>query len=298
MSILRRVLGILVMLAGIIGILLAVAGLIGVWTVKPSVVGYATSTIDTLQGSITTSQEVMVVTEEALGATVSSLEALSVMLSSTAASVDETAPALDQVNVMMSTNLPAILESANDSLRAAQEAAVVLDSSVRSLQTFQLAMGAVPLLSGFVEIPTEFYSPEVPLDQSLGEIAENLDSLPEMFIDISADLDRADDNLGTIQTSLGTMSGDVEFIAGSLGEYQEMVRQSQTSMGNLSPILTDLQGNLPRIVDGAAIGITVFLVWLLVIQVVVLTQGWELFQGTAGRMEGGEDEVVVAQPAT
>ena len=176
MSILRRVLGILVMLAGIIGILLAVAGLIGVWTVKPSVVGYATSTIDTLQGSITTSQEVMVVTEEALGATGSSLEALSVMLSSTAASVDETAPALDQVNVMMSTNLPGILEAANDSLRAAQEAAVVLDSSVRSLQTFQLAMGAVPLLSGFVSANRVLRSSAS--GSVAGQNRQNLDSLP------------------------------------------------------------------------------------------------------------------------
>lgn len=298
MSLLRRVLGVLVMLAGIIGLVLAVAGLVGVWTAKPAVVSYADSTIDTLQNSITTSQEVMVVTEDALGATVNSLEALSVMLTSIVASVEETTPAIDQVNVMMSTNLPAILESANESMRAAQQAAVVLDSSVRSLQMFQLAMGAVPLLSGFVEIPTEFYNPEVPLDQSLGAVADNLESLPEMFVDISADLDRADDNLATVQSSLTTMSTNVEFIAGSLEEYQVMVRQSQTSMGDLSPILTNLQSNLPPIVDGAAIVLTVFLVWLLAIQVVVLTQGWELFQGTAGRMEGGEDEVVVAQPAT
>jgi hypothetical protein len=298
MSVLRRILGILVMMAGIVGLVLAVAGLVGVWTAKPAVVSYATSTIETLQGSITTSQEAMVVTEDALGATVNSLEALSVMLTSTADSVDDTAPAINQVNVMMSTNLPNILESANDSMRAAQDAAVVLDSSVRSLQLFQVAMGAVPLLSGFIEVPEEFYNPEVPLDQSLGEVAENLESLPQMFIDISADLDRADDNLGTIQSSLTTMSGNVEFIAGSLEEYQVMVRQSQTSMANLSPLLADLQGNLPRIFDGAAIALTVFLIWLLTIQVVVLTQGWELFQGTAGRMEGGEDEVVVAQPAT
>jgi hypothetical protein len=298
MSVLRRILGILVMLAGIVGLVLAVAGLVGVWTAKPAVVSYATSTIETLQGSITTSQEVMVVTEEALAATVDSLDALAVMLTATAASVDDTTPALDEVNVMMSTNLPAILESANQSMRAAQQAAVVLDSSVRSLQMFQLAMGAVPLLSGFVEVPTEFYNPEVPLDQSLGEVAENLENLPEMFINISADLDKADDNLATIQSSLTTMSGDVVFIAGSLEEYELMITQSQTSMGNLGPILTNLQSNLPRIFDGAAIALTVFLVWLLTIQVVVLTQGWELFQGTAGRMEGGEDEVVVAQPAT
>jgi hypothetical protein len=158
-------------------------------------------------------------------------------------------------------------------------------------------MGAVPLLSSFVEVPEEFYNPEVPLDQSLGEVAENLENLPEMFIDISADLDKADDNLGTIQSSLTTMSGNVEFIAGSLEEYQVMVSQSQTSVGNLAPILTDLQNNLPSIVDGVAIALSLFLLWLLTIQVVVLTQGWELFQGTAGRMEGGEDEVAVVQPA-
>jgi hypothetical protein len=297
MSVLRRVLGVLVMFAGIVGLVLAVAGLVGVWSVKPAVVNYATSTIDTLQGSIDTSQEVMVVTEEALGATVGSLDALSVMLASTAASVDDTAPAIGQVNIMMSTNLPGILEAANDSLRTAQDAAVVLDSSMRSLQAFQLAMGAVPLLSSFVEVPEEFYNPEVPLDQSLGEVAENLENLPEMFIDISADLDKADDNLGTIQSSLTTMSGNVEFIAGSLEEYQVMVSQSQTSVGNLAPILTDLQNNLPSIVDGVAIALSLFLLWLLTIQVVVLTQGWELFQGTAGRMEGGEDEVAVVQPA-
>lgn len=294
MSILRRILGILVMIAGILGIVISVAGLVGVWMAKPDIVVQLTTTVDTLQVSVDTSQEAMGVTQEALGATVESLDALSVMLAATATSVEDTAPVIDQATVMMGENLPGILEGAVGSLQSAQEAAVVMDSAVRSLEAFQIAMGAVPLISGFVEAPTETYNPDQPLSESLGEVAENLDGLPAMFEQMSKDMARADDNLGTIESSLTTMSQNVEFIAGSLGEYQTMVGQSQSAMADLHPLLISLQGNLTRIVDGVSLALTLFLLWLLAIQVVVLTQGWELYQGTAGHMEDGEaDDPVV-----
>ena len=38
------------------------------------------------------------------------------------------------------------------------------------------------------------------------------------------------------------------------------------------------------------------LLWLLAAQVVILSQGWELYQGTAGRMESGEEEPPAAEP--
>ena len=36
-----------------------------------------------------------------------------------------------------------------------------------------------------------------------------------------------------------------------------------------------------------ALVFTLFFLWLLAAQVVIFSQGWELYQGTAGRMEGG-----------
>jgi hypothetical protein len=38
-----------------------------------------------------------------------------------------------------------------------------------------------------------------------------------------------------------------------------------------------------------AIVLSLFFAWLLAAQVVILSQGWELYQGTAGRMEGGAE---------
>ena len=295
MSVLRRILGILVMIAGILGLALSIAGLVGLWMVKPTVVVQLTTTVDTLQTSVSTSQQAMGVTQEALGATVNSLDALSVMLGATATSVEETGPVIDQVTVMMGENLPGVLEGAVSSLQGAQQAAVVMDSTVRSLEAFQFAMSSVPLVSGFVELPEETYDPDQPLAESLGEVAENLEGLPEMFRQISEDMSRVDNNMGTIQSSLTTMSQNVDLIAGSLGEYQTMVGQSQTAMADLHPLIGDFQENLTPIVDGISLALTLFLLWLLAIQIVVFTQGWELYQGTAGRMESGEDEEPVAK---
>jgi hypothetical protein len=255
--------------------------------VKPTVVSSLTATVDTLHQSLTSSQKVMVVTRQALGATVDSVDALSVMLASTATSLEDSAPVITQVNVLMGKNLPATLESANDSLKSAQQAAVVLDSTVKSLEAFQLAMSSVPLVSAFVQLPEQGYNPEKPLAESLGEVAANLEDLPVMFTEMSTNLDKADDNLATIKDSLTTMSGSVKLISNSLSEYEAMVSQSETSMANLGPILTNVQANLKPAIDSAVLVITLFLFWLLAIQVVIFSQGWELFQGTAGRMEGG-----------
>lgn len=288
MKVLRRILGVLVMIAGVLGLILSLAGLVGLWTVKPTVVGYLTSTVDTLNASISTSQEAMEVTKQALGASVTSVDALAVMMASTATSVEDTAPVIKQVNILLGENLPATLESANESLKSAQQAAVVLDRSVRSLEAFQIAMHAVPLVGDFVEQPIQAYDPEKPLAESLGEVVTNLENLPAMFVEISAGLDKADDNLVTIQSSLTTMSDNVKLISQNLSEYENMVAQSQSSLKNLAPILTNVQNNLTSIVNGVVLGFSLFFLWLLAIQIVIFSQGWELYQGTAGRMENGE----------
>ncbi len=112
MSILRRILGIFVMIAGIIGLLLSVAGLVGIWVAKPALTESINATLQTLSVSVDTSQKALVITNQALGATVSSVDALSKMLSTTAATVEDTQPVITQVNTVMGKTLPATLNAA------------------------------------------------------------------------------------------------------------------------------------------------------------------------------------------
>jgi uncharacterized phage infection (PIP) family protein YhgE len=275
------------MLAGLLGLVLSLAGLVGIWMAKPTVSAVANSTISTLNTSINTSTEVMEITGQALGATVDSVNALSTMLGTTAVSVQDTQPALDQLNTFLGDKLPATLTSASDSLKTAQQAAVVLDSTIKSLENFRTVLSAAPLVGAFVDQPAQAYNPEKPLADSLGEVAANLEGLPALFSEMAASLDKADNNLVNVQSNLTTMSSSVKLISSSLSEYEAMVNQSKTSMGNLTAMLTNVQKNLDSILNGIALTFTLFFLWLLAAQVVILSQGWELYQGTAGRMEGG-----------
>jgi peptidoglycan hydrolase CwlO-like protein len=285
MKIIRRILGVLVMAAGLLGLLLSLAGLVGVWTVKPTVAGYVDSTISTLVSSIQTSQKVMEVTAQALGATVDSVDALSSMLGTTAATLEDTKPVLDQVQSIMGETVPSSLDSAITSLQTAQQAAAVMDSAVKSLENFQAVLSATPLLGAFVEQPATAYDPKVPLADSLGALAKNLEELPTKFSEVSTKLDDADSNLNAIQENLTTMAGSVALISKSLKEYEGMIGQSKESVGNLVVMLTNIQNNLNRILNAAAVAFSLFFLWLLAAQVVIFSQGWELFQGTAGRIE-------------
>jgi len=285
MKIIRRILGVFVMIAGILGILLSLAGLVSLWLVKPSLAGYMATTIQTLDNSVSTSQKVMEITGQALRATVDSVDSLSAMLSTTASSVEDTMPVLDQINVMMSETVPSTFTSASESLKTAQQAAAVLDSSIKSLENFQVLLSATPLIGALVELPQESYNPEKPLADSLGELAITLETLPITFTDISSKLDTADNNLVTIQDTLTTMSASVGLISQSLSEYESMVSQSQSSMENLSSMLGSVHDNLPRIINGIAAVFSLFFLWLLAAQVVIFSQGREMYRGTADRIE-------------
>lgn len=285
MKVLRRMLGVLVMIAGILGLLLALAGLAAVWIVKPTVSVYANATIDTLNKSVVTSKSVMVTTGEALGATVDSVDALSAMLETTAATVEDTKPILDEIDTIMSVTLPSTLKATTNSLYTAQEAARVLETTIQSLDAFRFLLADVPLVGEFIGQPEQSYTPEKPLADTLGELATNLKGLPDTFVQMSDDLSTTDDNLGSIQENLITMSDSVGQISVSLGEYERMVVQSQSSMDDLATILTNMKSNLPTILNGTAMVLTLFLAWLLAAQIVILSQGWELYHGTADRMK-------------
>jgi methyl-accepting chemotaxis protein len=284
MKVMRRILGVLVMVAGILGLVLSVAGLVTVWVAKPTVAAYATTTIDVLDKSVVTSQSVMETTKQALGATVDSVDALSAMLSTTAATVEDTTPIVDSIDKMMATTLPTAVKVASESLYTAQEAARVLESSIQSLDTFRALLSSAPLIGDLVPQSGALYNPEKPLADSLGELAASLEGLPGTFAGMSANLSTADDKLASVQENLITMSDSVKLISSSLGEYETMVTQSKSSMDSLTSILSGIQSNLNTILTGAAIALTLFFAWLLAAQVVILSQGWELFQGTADRM--------------
>lgn len=285
MRALRRFVGVLVMIAGVIGLVLSLAGLGGLLVLRPRVAASAGTVITALNTSVTSSQEVMRVTGDALGGAIDSVDALSSTLAATAQSVKDTQPVITQVNSLMGDQLPATLQAATQSLATAGNAAQSLEGAIKSLDTFRAVMGAVPLISAFMPPAAQNYNPDKPLADSLDELSLSLKDMPASFEEMASNIDKADDNLTTIQENLSTMAGSVTVISSSLKEYQAMVSSSQTSMGSLKTMLDNLQANLNSYLTILTVVLALFFFWLLAAQAVIFSQGWELFVGTAGRME-------------
>jgi hypothetical protein len=298
MGILRRILGVFVMIAGIVGLLLSLAGLVGLAVARPTFVTSVNAAINTLLTSVDTSQRTLVITNEALGATVVSVDALSEMLNTTAVTVEDTQPVIGQINGIMGDTLPSTLLAASESLLAAEDAAQSLESAIKSFETFQVVLASNPILSAFVPATPETYNPEKPLADSLGDLSESIKDMPAAFEDMSTNMEKADDNLELVKANLITMSQSVSLISASLGEYQAMISESEASMDSLRSMLSTIQSNLGTILNATTVALGLFFLWLLAAQVVIFSQGWELYKGTAGRMEDGTPQPRAADPVS
>jgi len=178
------------------------------------------------------------------------------------------------------------MKAAGDSLNAAQKAAQSLEGAIKSFESFRNLLAAVPFLG--VKQSTQAYAPEQPLADSLGDLSTSIEDMPDDFVKMSESMDKADGNLNLVQTNLVKMSENVAVISERLVEYQAVVDDSKASMDKLHGILTGTRDNLGTILAAATAVMVLFMLWLLVTQVVIFSQGWELFHGTAGRVDSGK----------
>jgi len=162
---------------------------------------------------------------------------------------------------------------------------------MKSFENFQMLASTNPLLAMMFVQPEKPAVPAKPLADSLGDLAKNLVDLPQTFNDMSTNLDKADNNLDSIQTNLSTMSESVSLISKSQGEYKSMIGESKSSMDNLQTLLTSAKNNLPAVINITVTILTLFFLWLLAVQVVILSQGLELFHGTATTMAAAKVEM-------
>jgi hypothetical protein len=190
MKILRKILGVTVMIAGVIGLLFSLAGIFFVWKTKPNIETAMTNGLVVINNSLKTSIEVVGVTKDALSATVSSVYALKDTVAAASQAVEETKPFVEGVTDLLNTELPNTISATQSSLDSAQSSAKVLD-------------GVMSSMSGMIQLLTfsdkSLYNPDQPLYESLGEVAGSLDNLPKSFIKMGNSLSSTQDNVDTIQ---------------------------------------------------------------------------------------------------
>ena len=88
------------------------------------------------------------------------------------------------------------------------------------------------------------------------------------------------------------MASSIGQIESSVAQYDAVVSGYQQSIAQIQLQLTGLALRLPDIVNGVVWGLTIFLAWMAIAQIGLMTQGWELLtRRTAPTIEEIKAEV-------
>jgi ABC-type transporter Mla subunit MlaD len=212
---------------------------------------------------------------------------LQATVETTAKAISSTNPLIDEIAGLMEEDLPNTIRATQTSLETAQQSAATIDTLLR-------AMSGIPLIG-----PSIGYDPEVPLSEALGQVAQNLEDLPDAFIGMQENLVNTQSNLQIFESDLTVMAESVGQIQSSVAQYDQVIGGYQASLDQLLTQLNTISANLPNIVRMISIGLTAFLVWMAIAQLGLITQGWELITENRPHKEEKEAEVEAkAEPDT
>jgi hypothetical protein len=261
-SFIKILVGTLLIVASIIGLLFSIAGLIGIWQVQPKIEEGMSQTLDLLSDSLGATYQGLVVTQGSMQQSITSVQTLAETVSAIGVTINTTSPLLDSVATLIGEELPATVESTRQSLISAQQGAAVMDG-VLSVLT------AIPLIS------SERYNPDKSLSESLGEVATNIEGLPEKFQDMSTKLGTTSESLVEVEAGMTTMATDIEAIATSLEGYNEVMEQYKTTVATVKKEIDKINDGSEQIVTVLVWAVAIFLVWMAIAQIGLLTQGIE-----------------------
>lgn len=268
---LRRLIGLILILAAISGLMISILGLAAIWRVHPSLTQNLQAGVDLISQTLETTAQGLTVTKDALTGSVETIGNLQATIETTASTISSTQPMLDEISRMMKSDLPNTIQATQQSLLTAQQSAQVIDGVL-------LTLSGIPLIGSSIG-----YNPEVPLSDALGEVAQSLQGLPDSFAKMADSMKTTQSNVQTFEADLSVMAGSVGEIQTSVAEYEKVISGYQASLDQVQTRLDALSNNLPQIVRTVVIGLTVFLVWLAIAQIGLFTQGWELLTESASR---------------
>ncbi len=265
----KRITGIVLIIAAVSGLLFSLAGLIGTWALKPAITSSLLSDVGTINDALSATSDGLQIASDSLSTSIDSVTALQYTVQATADTIDTTTPMIEAMATLAREDLPATITATQTSLLAAQESAKIIDGVLGALNN-------IPFISDNV------YDPPVPLNVALADVSASLEGLPAALDTIDQSLEASGENLKSIQKDVNLMADNINTIKASLEDAQGVVNAYQKLVSDMQTRTTHVEERLPEWITILAVLMTFIFLWLGVAQIGLFLQGWELIQNVKG----------------
>jgi chromosome segregation ATPase len=207
--------------AGVFGFVLHILTAVLVIIVRPIWVDAINDSASKILGEIEEVSRLVSSAEESLSLASIALGDTSDLLVETGEFIQDSNILLRSVGKIIGEEAPATIQSTQNALEAAQPGSRAVDTMLRGLSVLEP-------ITGFS------YDPEKSLSQSLEEIADGLEPLPETLREVQRQLNQAADELDEVHPSLDLVSQDLIRFSENIEELSTQIKL-QVERLNLIP---------------------------------------------------------------
>jgi len=249
---------ILLILGALLGIFLAVGGTLYLWGNENRLNSQVTRGLDLIDNTLETSAEGLELLNQSLLRTTSTIALLKETSDELSSSLDSTIPIVEQMGTMIGEDMTTVVRDTQASLSSAQSSARLVDDTLRIITS-------LPLIG-------QRYAPALPLGESIGNVTESLEGLPDSFRDIQHQMNTAAGQLETIQSEVESLAENITEAENSITEAQGVIGEYESQVSTLQERMAGIRQNFPRWIRSFNWGITLFLIWMAIAQVGLINQ--------------------------
>jgi methyl-accepting chemotaxis protein len=275
--ILKRILGVVILLIGLLGLALSAAGTVYGHRLIDSMGNGLDSSLDLASQSLDTAKETLLLAKTTLGQVNEGLDTVESSALDIAQTISQTRPLLGKIAQVASHDVPDGVEAFQATMSDMAQAAAVVDETLATLSNLRFEQ----TIFGF---PIRFdldinYAPEVPFEESVNRIVASLEGLPPRLRNLEAYIYVTDHNLEMISQDVLTVSGDLDAINRSIADVAPLLDEYVRLVTEVNGSIQQTRDTLPQQLGMAKLVVTIVMVWIGLMQVAPLYLGWELVSG-------------------
>lgn len=280
--IIRRLLGLIILLTALLIIAGSIAGAYYVGDALAAVGESVRANLALAQQSLGTARNTLTLSRDTFDDVNGGLGTAVQATGSAARAVGDSRPLLNNVGVVTTDEVPEAIEGIQAALPNIIQVAGVIDGTLRTLSGIGIDTTIPIPFAG--SIPLQFdlgidYAPATAFDTTLRGFQSSLEGLPESMRALETDLQATDANLATLAADLQATSDNLAIINTRVGEVLPLLDQYLTLVDQASAAITQMDADIDQYLDTLRLGAIGGLVIVALSQLAPLYLGWELLTG-------------------
>lgn len=277
MTLIKRLIGLLMVVGGLLGLALSVGGVLygnqGIDQLGQQLL----VPLDTTNQSLQTTVDALIVAKNTVQDVNNTLETVEETAGDLAQTITDTTPLLDEVTAIVTVDVPNSLATVQETLPNVASVAGTVDDTLSTLSSFQFEQTVFGIPVGF-DLGLN-YDPTVRFDDSITTVAASLDGLPERLQEVEPQLTITKNNIQLMSANVDQLAADLQAINTSIANIIPVLDQYVTILTSVQDNVSTIRGQLPQYLETAKTVVLLLALWFALIQLVPLYLGYELIVG-------------------